>query len=92
MKKIVSIILFCLFISAVCIGCGKQSIAQEPTSQITAIGNPWKDWNSIEEAVDAMVHARRIYQPNRENKDCYDELLIRYRQLMTLTKESEEYL
>lgn len=49
-------------------------------------------WNSIEEAVDAMVHAHRIYQPNRENKDCYDELLIRYRRLMTLTKESEEYL
>ena len=54
MKKIVSMILLCLTVSAVCIGCGKQTVEKAPTSQKTAIGNPWKDWDSMEEAETAV--------------------------------------
>ena len=52
MKKAVSIILLCLIISAIYAGCGKQ--VPEQTSQTTAIGNPWTDWDSMEKAEAAV--------------------------------------
>ena len=56
MKKVVSIILLSLISSTIFIGCGKQNMEQEKTqtSQITMIGNPWSDWNTIEEAESAV--------------------------------------
>ena len=49
MKKFVSIILVCLAILLVFSGCTKE----EPEEPITMIGNPWSDWNTIEEAESA---------------------------------------
>ena len=51
MKKIISVILLCLILSAVCVGCGSQKAAQRQT---TAIANPWSDWASIPEAESAV--------------------------------------
>lgn len=51
MKKAVSIILLCLILFAVCVGCGNQTSVQKQTA---AIGNPWSDWDSIEEAESAV--------------------------------------
>ena len=48
MKKVISIILLCMMISAFFAGC-----AEEP-SQMVAIGNPWSDWDSMEEAESAV--------------------------------------
>ena len=50
MKKNTSIILLCCIVSSIFAGCGNQTVAQEQISQTTAIGNPWSDWESIEEA------------------------------------------
>ena len=50
MKKIVYMILLCLIISTIYVGCRKQKMNQEQASQITTIGNQWSDWNTIEEA------------------------------------------
>ena len=50
MKKNTSIILLWCIIAAIFVGCGNRTIAQEQLSQTTAIGNPWSDWDSIEEA------------------------------------------
>ena len=50
MKKNALMILFCCMISAIFVGCGNQAAAQAQTSQTTMIGNPWSDWDSIEEA------------------------------------------
>ena len=50
MQKNASIILLCCIISAIFAGCWNQTVAQEQISQTTAIGNPWSDWDSIEEA------------------------------------------
>ncbi len=50
MKKIISVILVCLTVSAFWAGCEKQAIVDETKSQTTAIGNPWSDWESLEEA------------------------------------------
>ena len=50
MKKNALMILLCCVISAVFVGCGNQTVVQEQISQTTAIGNPWSDWDSIEEA------------------------------------------
>lgn len=50
MKKIIFIILLCLIIFTIFIGCGKQKMEQEQASQTVTIGNPWSDWNTIEEA------------------------------------------
>lgn len=50
MKKVVSIILLCLIISTIYVGCGKQMKENEQISQTATIGNPWSDWDSIEEA------------------------------------------
>lgn len=52
MKKAFSFILLCLIVSAVSVGCGKD--APEQTSQTAAIGNPWTDWDSIDEAESAV--------------------------------------
>ena len=52
MKKAVSVILLCLMICSVYVGCGNQ--IPEQTSQTTAIGNPWTDWDSLEEAESAV--------------------------------------
>ena len=50
MKKVVSVILLCLIISTIYAGCGKQMKEKEQISQTATIGNPWSDWDSIEEA------------------------------------------
>ena len=50
MKRTISILLLCCIISVIFTGCGNQTVTQEQTSQKTAIGNPWSDWDSIEEA------------------------------------------
>ena len=54
MKKNAWIVLFCCMIAAVFAGCRNQTAAQETTSQMVAIGNPWSDWDSIEEAEAAV--------------------------------------
>ena len=54
MRKIISIVLLCLIISSVFVGCGKQPVEQAQTSQTAMIGNPWSDWASIEEAEAAV--------------------------------------
>lgn len=50
MKKNISLILLCCMISSIFAGCGNQTVAKEQIAQTTMIGNPWSDWNSIEEA------------------------------------------
>ena len=50
MKLNASIILLCCMISAIFAGCGNHTVARELISHTTAIGNPWSDWESIEEA------------------------------------------
>ena len=54
MKKTVPIILFCLILSALCAGCGKQAAQHAQPSQAVAIANPWSDWDSIGEAEAAV--------------------------------------
>ena len=51
MKKIVLVILLYGVISAAFAGCGNQPVVQKQT---TAIGNPWSDWDSIQEAESAV--------------------------------------
>ena len=53
-KHVIGFILLSLLLFAVCVGCGKQMAEQEQTSQSVAIGNPWSDWDSIEEAESAI--------------------------------------
>ena len=53
MKKNAFVILLCCIISAVFVGCGNQTAAQEQVSQTATIGNPWSDWDTIEEAESA---------------------------------------
>lgn len=50
MKKFAFIILCCFVISAIFAGCGNQEAEKEQISQNVAIGNPWSDWASMEEA------------------------------------------
>ena len=50
MKKAGIVVLLCLILFAICVGCGKQTAEKAQTSQTAAIGNPWSDWDSIEEA------------------------------------------
>ena len=50
MKKIVSMILLCLMMATMFVGCGKPKMEQEQAEQTAMIGNPWSDWNTIEEA------------------------------------------
>ena len=53
-KKAIGALLICLILFTMCVGCGKQMAEQVQTSQTTAIGNPWSDWDSIEEAESAI--------------------------------------
>ena len=48
MKNFVWILLLCLFL---CVGCGKPAVEQ---TQTAAIGNPWSDWDCLEEAEAAV--------------------------------------
>lgn len=54
MNKTVSIILLCLIISTIFVGCRNQTSEEKQTSQTAAIGNPWSDWDSMEEAETAV--------------------------------------
>ena len=54
MKKLVLILLLCMMLSTLFAGCGKQPVVQEPASQNVMIANPWSDWESIEEAEQAV--------------------------------------
>ena len=66
MKKIISIILICVLSSTIFVGCGDQKANQEATeiveqkvnqeapSQITLVGNPWFNWDTMEEAETAV--------------------------------------
>ena len=54
MKKTIAMILICFIISSLLIGCANQAVTQETTSQITAIGNPWSDWETLKEAEDTV--------------------------------------
>ena len=51
MKKVISMILLCGILSALLAGCGDQAAANKPQ---TAIGNPWTEWNTLEEAESAV--------------------------------------
>ena len=53
MKKSAAIILLCLIVFLFA-GCGTQKAGQEDSSQLTQMGNPWTEWNSIEEAEAAV--------------------------------------
>ena len=53
MKKMIVIVLAFLCMVGL-VGCGNQIEEQEQTSQIVAIGNPWSDWDTIEEAESAI--------------------------------------
>ena len=50
MKKLFSVTLVCLLCAAMLAGCVTQKVEQEPMSQMVAMGNPWSDWDSLEEA------------------------------------------
>ena len=50
MKKALCLVLLCLMVFSLCAACGNQTAKQD---QPVAIGNPWSDWNSIEEAESA---------------------------------------
>ena len=54
MKKFVLILLLCFVASNILIGCGKRTSEPAPISQSVAIGNPWSNWTSIEEAENAV--------------------------------------
>ena len=58
MKKAISVILFCLTVCALCVGCGKQTEPVTPTQAqgqgMVAIGNPWTQWTTIAEAEAAV--------------------------------------
>ena len=54
MKKAGIVVLLCLILFVICVGCGKQTEEKAQTSQTAAIGNPWSDWDSIEEAESAI--------------------------------------
>ena len=47
MKKITALILICLALATIFSGCGNR---QESQSQTVAIGNPWSDWDTLQEA------------------------------------------
>lgn len=51
MKKSAFVILLCCIVLSAFAGCGNQTAAQ---AQTTAIGNPWSDWDTMEEAEAAI--------------------------------------
>lgn len=71
MKKVATIIIVCLMIFAVCVGCGKQKAEEKQT---TAIGNPWSDWTSIEEAETAVGFSFELPEVIAE---CYTAVAFR---------------
>ena len=71
MKKAVSMILMCLLIITVCVGCGNQMAEKKQT---TTIANPWSDWDSIEEAESKVGFSFGL--PERI-ADSYDAVNIR---------------
>ena len=54
MKRFVAILLLCVVVSVILAGCGNESTDTGEMSQSTAIGNPWSDWASMEEAEAAV--------------------------------------
>ena len=50
MKKTALTVLLCFAAFAILVGCGNQADEPEQISQAVAIGNPWSDWASMEEA------------------------------------------
>ena len=52
MKKTISIILLSITICFAFVGCGNEDA--EVTTQMALIGNPWSDWDSLEEAESAV--------------------------------------
>lgn len=51
MKKAISVILLSMIVFALCAGCGEQK-AEE--NQMSMIGNPWSDWQSVKDAEAAV--------------------------------------
>ena len=54
MKKVAVMILICLAVFSSIIGCAATKAAQEPQKQTTAIGNPWSDWDCLQDAEAAV--------------------------------------
>ena len=56
MKRFVTILLLCVVVSVLFAGCGTETADTGigGTSQSAAIGNPWSDWTSMEEAEAAV--------------------------------------
>ena len=54
MKKDVSVLLLCLMLSALCVGCGNQKTEPAQPTTTTTIGNPWSDWDALEDAESAV--------------------------------------
>lgn len=71
MKNAVSVVLLCLLVCTVCVGCGNQMAKEDQT---VAIGNPWSDWNSIEEAESAIEFSFGLPEVIA---DSYDAVSIR---------------
>lgn len=54
MKKGIAIVILFLMLPTLFLGCRKETTESEQKSQITAIGNPWSDWDSMEKAESAV--------------------------------------
>ena len=50
MKRIAVIFLMCCVVPFLFIGCARQNQTQDQGSPVVGFGNPWSEWNSIEEA------------------------------------------
>ena len=50
MKKVIVIILLCLITFSFLIGCENPKVVHKTKSQTTSIGNPWSDWETVDEA------------------------------------------
>ena len=86
MKKVILAVLLCLAFPLLLIGCGKENAETEEAAQTAQIGNPWKEWSTLEEAEKAVsfsfglpeVIAQRYAVS--EVRTMLDELLeVRYR-------------
>lgn len=53
MKKITAILLLCLSISLLFLGCGKAEKEPDTGAQMMGVGNPWSSWDSLSEAESA---------------------------------------
>ena len=54
MKRISTIALLCVMVMLLFAGCAKPAMPQDDGNQMVAIGNPWSEWSSIEEAETAV--------------------------------------